>query len=358
MHKFKLNPIACHFELNADSKVNGRIQLFPYGRFYAQDGRAESQGGWYVDDSNGFLLAEEINSLPIRLMIDYEHQTLFIQENGKGNPAAGWFERAEYISGEGLFVDVQWTAKAHAQIRNKEYRYISPLFLADEDGQVRKVLNAALTNRPALHNLDEALALSSLLYQQKGNSMNFKELLIELFALSKDATDAEVNACVTALSAEIKNSKTALKDVYKAFKGAEDNATALSAQLSKAGTPDPAKYVALSDLQAVQTELNQLKDEMSKDKCDQLIQSALSEGRLLPAQKEWAENLGKTNLEALSSYLQTVTPVNALKGTQSKGDEPEGKTVALSAGEIRAARALGMTAEEYAKEYKSNKEDK
>ncbi|STO81912.1 bacteriophage Mu I protein GP32 [Glaesserella parasuis] len=33
-------------------------------------------------------------------MIDYEHQTLFIAENGKGNPAAGWIVRAEYISGE------------------------------------------------------------------------------------------------------------------------------------------------------------------------------------------------------------------------------------------------------------------
>ncbi|VEH65454.1 Mu-like prophage I protein [Rodentibacter pneumotropicus] len=104
-----IKPIALSFEL--DKKTNGRIQLFPFGRFYSQDGRTEGAGGWYVDDSNGYALAEQINQLKIKLMIDYEHQTLFIETNGKPNPAAGWMEKAEYISGEGIFVDVDWTKK-------------------------------------------------------------------------------------------------------------------------------------------------------------------------------------------------------------------------------------------------------
>ncbi|MDP8040098.1 MULTISPECIES: phage protease [Pasteurellaceae] len=314
-----LNPIACNFEI--DPKVNGRIQLFPFGRFYPQDGRKEGKGGWYVDDSNGYALAEQINSLPIRLMIDYEHQTLFIKENGKENPAAGWFIKTEYISGQGIFVDVEWTEKAHSQIKNKEYRYISPLFFADKDGKVVEVINAALTNRPALHNLDEALALSERLNQTKDNSMNFKDLLIKLFALGADATDEQIEAQVTALSKQATDSKVALSAVYDELAKNTQQVTALSAQVesAKATNPDPAKYVALSDLQTVQTELNNFKAQVQQEKCESLIQTALSDGRLLPAQKQWAEDLGKNNLTALSDYLKTVTPNSALKGTQSGG---------------------------------------
>ncbi|MDP8171543.1 phage protease [Pasteurella skyensis] len=348
----KLNPIACNVEL--DPKVNGRIQLFPFGRFYPQDGRESGKAGWFVDDSNGYALAQQINSRRVRLMVDYEHQTLFIKQNGKGNPAAGWFVKAEYLSQKGLFVDVEWTAKAHSQIKNKEYRYISPLFFADGKGKVVEVLNAALTNRPALHNLDEALALSSLSFNQKDNSMNFKDLLIKLFALSADATDAEIQAQVTALSEKATTSKVALSTVYDELANSQQNATALSAQLAGAGTPDPAKYVALSDLQAVQAELNSFKASVQQEKCEALIQTALSDGRLLPAQKQWAEELGKTNLTALSDYLKTVTPNSVFKGTQSGGEDPnKNKPVALSAGEIAAARSLGMTPEEYAQEYKT-----
>lgn len=37
----KFTPIACSFEIKP---FNGRIQLFPYGRFFPQDGRPEGQG--------------------------------------------------------------------------------------------------------------------------------------------------------------------------------------------------------------------------------------------------------------------------------------------------------------------------
>jgi len=151
------SPIACSFKL---AEANGHIQLFPFGRFYPADGRTEGVGGWYVDDSNGYALAESINQLGIELMIDYEHQTLYLEKNGQGNPAAGWIKQVEYRPNEGLFATVAWTEKAASQIKAGEYRYISPLFIPDSNGRVVQVLNAALTNRPALHNLAAAFALS------------------------------------------------------------------------------------------------------------------------------------------------------------------------------------------------------
>ncbi|MCT8542739.1 phage protease [Glaesserella parasuis] len=347
--KFKLNPIACSFELAKE--VNGRIQLFPFGWFHPQDGR---EGAFYVGDSNGYQLADEINQLGIELMIDYEHQTLFIAENGKGNPAAGWIVRAEYISGEGLFADVRWTSKAVAEIKDGVYRYISPLFLADASGTVIKVLNAALTNRPALHNLAEAVAMSaqfSHFLEPNEDKTKMKELLIKLFGLSAQATDDEITTKLTALSAAKGDSSVALSDVYAELAKEQGQVVALTA---KVNNPDPAKFVALSDLQAVQTELNQIKQQMNDKERDALIQTALSDGRLLPAQKAWAEKLGKENLVALSDYLATVSPNPALAGTQSGGKDPneQAQQVALSAAEMAGAKALGLTPEEYIEKYK------
>lgn len=181
--------------------------------------------------------------------------------------------------------------------------------------------------------------------------MSIKEKVIALLALAASATDAEIEAELTALSAAKGDSPIALKDVYGELKKTQADKVALSAQVNN---PDPAKFVALSDLQAVQTELNQVKQQINSEKVTNLIQVALSDGRLLPAQKEWAEKLGKKDLQALSDYLGTVAPNPALAGTQSGGQDPNGKMekVALSDAEVAVAKALGMTAEDYAEKYK------
>ena len=341
-----INPIACSFKL---AEANGHIQLFPFGRFYPADGRAEGVGGWYVDDSNGYALAESINQLGIDLMIDYEHQTLYLEKNGQGNPAAGWIKQVEYRPNQGLFASVAWTDKAASQIKAGEYRYISPLFIPDSDGRVMQVLNAALTNRPALHNLAEAFALSHTFNQQQGQPM--LKLLQQLFD-APNASEAEMMGKLTALSAAKGDSKVALSAVYDELKTQTAQAVALSAQVAN---PDPTKFVALSQMQAVQTELNTLKAQQAKEKADTLITQALSDGRLLPAQKEWAENLAQTNLVALSDYLATVTPNAALSGGMQAKEAPTDNVVALSAEELAAAKMLGMSEAEFITAHKEGK---
>ena len=346
------SPIACSFKL---SEANGHIQLFPFGRFYPADGRAEGSGGWYVDDSNGYALADSINALDIDLMIDYEHQTLYLEKNGQGNPAAGWIKQVEYRPNEGLFAEVAWTDKAASQIKAGEYRYISPLFIPDSNGRVVQVLNAALTNRPALHNLAEAFALSQQFKQfNQPEGQPMLKLLQQLFD-APNATEAEITEKLTALSAVKGDTKVALSAVYDELKTQTAQAVALSAQVAN---PDPTKFVALSQMQAVQTELNALKAQHAKEKADSLITQALSDGRLLPAQKAWAENLAQTNFVALSDYLATVTPNAALSGGMQAKDAPTENVVALSAEELAAAKMLGMSEAEFITAHKTQKEGK
>lgn len=336
----KLTPIACSFEIALD-EVNGRIHLTPYGRFYPADGRDE-QGGWYVDDTNGYLLADELNARKVDAMIDYEHKTLRAQEFAEPNPAAGWFKKTEYISGQGLFVDVKWTDKAREQIKSGEYRYISPLFLADSSGRVVKIVNAALTNTPACHEIAEAYALSSDFIQYQEANYPMLKLLQQLFD-APNATEAEMVAKLTALSAAKGDSKVALSAVYDELKSQDAKVVSLSAQVNN---PDPTKYVALAQMQAVQAELNKERAERNAEKANALITTALSEGKLLPAQKEWAENLAKTDLNALSAYLN-ATPVNPAFGENQSKAEPKGNVVSLSADEKEAARIMGKTEAEY-----------
>lgn len=139
------------------------FRILPDGVFRANDGRPEKLDGWVM---NGDIAKPIIASLAARddVLIDYEHQSLKAATNGKPVPAAGWFKRAEWREGLGLFaVDVRWSAMARAMILNKEYRFISPAFHFDANtGEVRGILSVGLTNAPALTGLTDLAAASAM----------------------------------------------------------------------------------------------------------------------------------------------------------------------------------------------------
>ena len=81
-------------------------------------------------------------------VIDYEHQTL----TGQVAPAAGWVKDF-YLTGSGLACRVDWTDKAKEYIKNKEYRYFSPVVNLDKDRRLVSIQSIALTNLPKGHDL-------------------------------------------------------------------------------------------------------------------------------------------------------------------------------------------------------------
>ena len=348
----KLTVAACSFEI--DKAKYGRIQLLPYGKFRAIDGRPTDVEAWYVTDTNGADVVALANSQKNPLPIDYEHQILHSQQNGKEAPSAGWMEYL-YFNPQGIFADVRWTDKAAEYIKNGEYRYISAVFAYDTNGYVRKIFHAALTNNPALDGMDEVMVAASvqLLNQQKEKPEMDKKLLAALcalFALKADASEAEITEKVTALSAAKGDSQVAVLDVYAKLAEKEQSVAALTAQVGK---PDPAKFVPVEQVTALQADFNKLKSSIDNDKKSALIEAALSQGKLSPALKEWAQSL---SIEALTGYLDKATPIAALAGGHQANEDPnKGNVVALSAAEQAAARALGMTEAEFIKEHKEQK---
>ena len=344
----KLTVAACSFEI--DKAKYGRIQLLPYGKFRASDGRPTDVEAWYVTDTNGADVVALANNQRNPLPIDYEHQIIHSLKNGKEAPSAGWMEYF-YFTPQGIFADVRWTDKAADYIKNGEYRYISAVFAYDTDGYVRKIFHAALTNTPALDGMEEAMVAASVNLLQEDNPMDKKLLaaLCALFALKADASEADITEKVTALSAAKGDSPVDVLDVYAKLAEKEQSVAALSTQVSN---PDPAKFVPVDQVVALQADFNALKTSVEADKKEALITTALSQGKLAPALKEWAESLP---VEALSTYLEKAPAMAALSGEpQAKGD-PEQKVAALSAAESAAAKALGLSEKDYMATYKEQK---
>ncbi|HHK6175895.1 TPA: phage protease [Haemophilus influenzae] len=344
----KLTVAACSFEI--DKAKYGRIQLLPYGKFRATDGRPTDVEAWYVTDTNGADVVALANNQRNPLPIDYEHQIIHSLKNGKEAPSAGWMEYF-YFTPQGIFADVRWTDKAADYIKNGEYRYISAVFAYDTEGYVRKIFHAALTNTPALDGMEEAMVAASVNLLQEDNPMNKKLLaaLCALFALKADASEADITEKVTALSAAKGDSSVDVLDVYAKLAEKEQSVAALSTQV---GNPDPAKFVPVEQVAALQADFNALKTSVEADKKAALITAALSQGKLAPALKDWAQSL---SVEALSAYLEKAPAMAALSGEpQAKGD-PEQKVMALSAAESAAAKALGLSEKDYMATYKEQK---
>ncbi len=294
---------ACSFEVTAK---DGRIQLLPYGEFRAVDGRPTDVPAWYLTEDNGHDVANLANQSRTQLVVDYEHQTLHKEQNGQPAPAAGWITWVLFTP-KGLFADVEWTERAAALIQSREYRYISAVFVYDTQGYVRKLLHAALTNNPALHGMDEIIAAASAQFfnQSKENPMN--ELLQQLLGLP-NADEAELTAALTALLAAKPQAVALSADVFTQLADKDNKIAALTAQ------PDLTQYAPVSVVQDLQNQVAALTAQRDADKGADLIQAALTAGKLLPAQKEWAQNVLKqpNGLAFLTSFVDNAQPIVAL----------------------------------------------
>lgn len=139
------------------------VQLLPAGHFNAIDGRPKDAKRWYIDKAIARKLIQKIAGRKNALVIDYEHQTLSAMKSGQPAPAAGWFKKLVWREGKGLFaVDVEWTKKARRFIQAKEYRYLSPVLQYDKTtGAILNILNAAITNFPAIDGMNTLAALNA-----------------------------------------------------------------------------------------------------------------------------------------------------------------------------------------------------
>lgn len=352
MPKQTLPPIAvCAFEL--DSSSPARVQIFPAGRFDAPLGALQGAGPWNLDAFTAAALIRRVQSRKTPVHFDYHHASLTAAQNGHAAPAAGWLETGKlaWEDGKGLFgLGVQWTDKAAAAIAAREYRFLSPVFSYDaKTGTPLDLFSVALTNTPAIDGMADLLAAASLSFNLSEPPVDIDELLAALtcfLRLPLGSTMDDVDAQLAKIKIQLgTGAETA---AASAFFGEARNSRTQIAALS-AQTPDPALYVPVAALQQSNARLAALEAKLLAQEIDDLIEPALSDGRLLPdpkdgkGQESWARELGKSNLAALQQFLATAQPIAALAGMQTGGRKPDGVDWPTEAVDIAVAATKYQT---------------
>lgn len=331
---------ACLLDFGAP-KAPERITLLPAGRFDTPPGTrpVQGQGPWHLDEAAAHRVIAEWQGRRGELLIDFEHQNLRAAENGQPVIAGGWAAPASmrWEPGIGITAAVRWTERARQMIEAGEIRYLSPVFTYDKSGAVLRLLNTTLTNEPALDGFGELLAAAARRLTAEEPTMNpLLRAVLAALALKEDATEEQVTAALTALKAKADQ-----------VSGLTDQVAALKSQ-----APDPAKFAPVAVVTELRDQVAALTAAQHERDVDAVVTAALAEGKLLPAQEDWARAYGKSDLAGLKSYLAAAQPIAALKGTQTGGQPPageKGKGAGLSETELAVCRQMGVTPEDFAK---------
>lgn len=281
---------------------------------------------------DGQRLVAEASARTSDRVIDYEHATIKRAQSGEKSPAAGWFRKLEWRPSGLWAIGVQWTAQAAKHIAAREYRYLSPVFSYDEaSGRVLTLLHASLTNDPGLDGLTDLAALAAELFalppnrQEQSMPETLKKLLAAL-GLQDTASEAEALSAVAAL---------------------KTNVATLSAQIA---TPDPARFVPVATLAALQAEhatvqgkLAAMTAEIDAGKVAKVVEDGLAAGKLTPATADWARTLGAQNIASLTAYLEAAPVVMKPGETQSGGKKPAGGSVGLDTGDSKAIATAALS---------------
>jgi len=360
----------CAIEITAASS---EIQLLPAGPFRGVDGRPKDASRWQLDRERFAAWLAQASKSATRLAIDYEHESL-PDENGRRRKwaAAGWFTAAGIeIRDNGVWAtDVEWTDAARAAIEAREVAYISPVFYYDAEGAViglaTHVAPAALTNTPAIDGMQQVLQAAANQFAL-ANGVPEMDELIEMLGLPAEASAEDVQAAVKALQDRVAETEGQIESIAEASQGtlpddvfgkittAFKNKLAPEIAAASAGNPDPSKFVSVDVVEDLKGQVAALSAERTADKVEGLVSAALDDGRLLPAQKAWATELGKKDMAALTQYLDSAQPIAGLRGSQTNGQGPAGDTVetdehGLTPNQLAVASNMGITSEEYAKQ--------
>lgn len=327
-------------------------RLIPAGRFDAPRGAMAGAGPWNLTPGAAARIIAANATRSADIPIDYEHQLLSSADNGEPAPASGWISPRTLVfipdgPEPGLYGAVKWTARAGAMIDADEYRYLSPVFPYDPvTGEPLDLLNVALTNQPGIDEpIRAALSARFKPHQETPVNETLKKLL-QALGLPETTAEGDALAGVAALKAK---ADAATVEIASLKAGAVAHTSEIAAlKAGGAAAPDPAQYVPVGVVSDMQKQLAALSGRLVDDETGRIVELAISEGRLIEAQRQWASDLGKKDLAALKSYVAATPAIAALGGMQSGGKGPGAGNPQQSDADLAVCKALGLTAEQFA----------
>lgn len=323
-----------------DGIVPTEIQVIPAG-FHATP-----KGDFICDGESARLVMEDFESHKNDMVTDYEHQTF----SGAEAPASGWIKKLINKGADGIWAVVEWTEKAKQYIANKEYRYVSPVFLKRvKDNKVVRLINVALTNQPNIDGMVPLINKLQIMQNKEKEEVMDKELL-KLLGLAEAATLADVIACINKLKADVAGVTAVVA-----------NKTVLDALGLKEGTGESevvatimAHKQSATALEGLTAQVHKLTDELQKKETEDVeamvnkaIEGDEKGSKLLPAQKDWALDYAKKDLPGFKIFLNKAT-YQVIK-EKVAGDTPAEKGPVLDAAQLQVNKLMGINNETFKK---------
>ena len=281
-------------DIEYDYSADTLVKISPIGKFSGSspDGKKRVE---IIDEQSVKQMAKQTEEI----LLDKDHESMRGPE-GRNTEAYGWISGLKAIVGlgdmDGLYGSIKWNPNGIQLAKDRVYRFLSPVFELDAEGRATKLVNVALTNRPAL-------PLPPIINSEAEDEKN-----ISITDSKKDTDDMnkdEINALVVEMV------KKALDDVNKAK---------LSAEISKEVAEEAAKQKIIDE--SLQTETKEevknecipAKEEMTKEevKNEEMTKEEVTKEEV-PEKKEEEKEVIKA--EVLNSSPVTV-------GTSVNGEEP------------------------------------
>ena len=279
-----------------------RVLLLPAGTIKGRDGRY-----WEMTEEDARALCDIAHSEGIDLVLDYDHQSAF----GNGGPAAGWLTDLR-VEPQGITAQLELCAAARQKVEAREYRYLSPAFTADGP-RITYLLSVGLVNTP---NIKELPALNRYV----GGDMDEKQNGQEAASGNQDTQAAtQTNA---------QGSGSANSAAQAEPNGLQQELTALKQNNEN----------LLLQVNALQQQLHLMQQGQAQAELCSLVDTAITNGRLSPAQRESALALGQANRQALEQLIEHSAGFGQLTGQQAQ--QPPTRAD-LSAAELNAAKLMG-----------------
>lgn len=376
------------------------VALLPAGTFAGRDGR----GPFRNADPEAVIQATQALKMEAGIPVDYDHATDFAAPQGRPAPAAGWIKQLQVRAGA-IWGRVEWTPQGAKALSTKLYRYISPVFQFDkkpgvegEQGDVVRILRAALTNNPNLYLTAIAASETTLMAEkadaQATQELDLPEVLKSLKKVFPDASNATLLELVNtyeeaehgaepeaepeaAAESEPEPDDGGDDGEFGMLAGDEggdhddddgDDADEVAAQESKRKAYDDearagrranreldrerkrGAHSADAQIAALVTTVNAMRAERARERAQRAVDEAVRQGRLSPAQREWAISYCARDAGGFAEFIARQPRLDLSAEALSRQVSGDGQHGAgLSAVELAVCRELGVSPQAYQK---------